>query len=144
MTKFTIVTDRRGKLIGAVQGHDLFEKFEEVEAHVSFAPGHKLHQVDADIDMSTIADPKEFEKYLPDLFQSRAGRLRPEVEEEIVEGEDSDLPNPDKLLTGMSGRFELGGQALPDRRHRTNAARCRLPFAPPKSITMPDCLQRVR
>jgi len=64
MTKFTIVTDRRGKLIGAVQGHELSEKVGEVEAHVSFAPGHKLHKVDVDIDMSTIADPKEFEKTL--------------------------------------------------------------------------------
>ena len=73
MTKFTIVTDRRGKLIGAVQGHDLFEKVEEVEAHVSFAPGHKLHIVDADIDMSTIADPKEFEKTLA-RFIPKPGR----------------------------------------------------------------------
>ena len=64
MTKFTIVTDRRGKLIGAVQGHELSAKVGDVEAHVSFAPGHKLHKVDADIDISTIADSKEFEKKL--------------------------------------------------------------------------------
>jgi hypothetical protein len=40
MTKFTIVTDRRGKLIGAVQGHELSEKVGDVEAHVSFAPAN--------------------------------------------------------------------------------------------------------
>ncbi len=68
MTKFTIVTDRRGKLIGAVQGHELSEKVGDVEAHVSFAPGHKLHKVDVDIDISTIADPKEFETKLAKLI----------------------------------------------------------------------------
>jgi hypothetical protein len=73
MTKFTIVTDRRGKLIGAVQGHELSEKVGDVEAHVSFAPGHKLHKVDVDIDMSTIADAKEFEKKLTQLIPT-AGR----------------------------------------------------------------------
>ena len=61
MSKLTIVTDRRGKLIGAVQGHELSAKVGEVEAHVEFAPGHKLHKVDVDIDMSAITDPKEFE-----------------------------------------------------------------------------------
>jgi hypothetical protein len=68
MTKFTIVTDRRGKLVAAVQGHELSEKVGEVEAHVSFAPEHKLHKLDVDIDMSTIADPKEFEKTLTRLI----------------------------------------------------------------------------
>jgi hypothetical protein len=38
MTKF--VTDRRGKFVGAVQGHELSEKAGDVEAHVSFGPGH--------------------------------------------------------------------------------------------------------
>ena len=61
MSKLTIVTDRRGKLIGAVQGHELSAKLGEVEAHVEFAPGHKLHKVDVDIDMSAITDAKEFE-----------------------------------------------------------------------------------
>jgi hypothetical protein len=84
MTKFTIVTDRRGKLIGAVQGHELSEKVGEVEAHVSFAAGHKLHRVDVDIDMPKIADPKEFEKTLTRLIpkpgrktKATASRRRP-------------------------------------------------------------------
>jgi hypothetical protein len=64
MTKLTIVTDSHGKLIGAVQGHELSEKHGEIEAHVSFAPGHRLHKVDVDIDMSAIADPAEIEKQL--------------------------------------------------------------------------------
>jgi len=53
MTKFTIVTDRRGKFVGAVQGHELSEKVGDVEAQVSFAPGHKLHKVEVDIDISS-------------------------------------------------------------------------------------------
>jgi hypothetical protein len=64
MTKLTIVTDRHGKLIGAVQGHELSEKRDGVEAHVSFEAGHKLHKVDIDIDMTEIDDPKEFESKL--------------------------------------------------------------------------------
>lgn len=32
MTKLTIVTNRRGKLIGAVQGHELSQKAGEVQA----------------------------------------------------------------------------------------------------------------
>ena len=37
MTKLTIVTDSHGKLIGAVQGHELSEKRGGVEVSVSFA-----------------------------------------------------------------------------------------------------------
>jgi hypothetical protein len=64
MTKLTIVTDGRGKLIGAVQGHELSGKRGKVEARVSFAPGHKLHKVDVDIDLAEIDDPAEFESRL--------------------------------------------------------------------------------
>jgi hypothetical protein len=64
MTKLTIVTDGHGKLIGAVQGHELSAKRGKVEAHVSFAAGHKLHKVDVDVDMSDIGDPAEFESKL--------------------------------------------------------------------------------
>ena len=67
MTKLTIVTDRRGKLIGAVQGHELSEKVGEIEAKVSFEPGHKLHLVDADINFDEISDLKELEKSLARL-----------------------------------------------------------------------------
>jgi hypothetical protein len=80
MTKFTIVTDRRGKLIGAVQGHELSAKVGEVEAHVAFAPGHKLHKVDVDIDTSEIADPQEFEnelvKHIPKSPRAKVRRSR--------------------------------------------------------------------
>jgi hypothetical protein len=68
MTKFTIVTDRRGKFVGAVQGHELSEKVGNVEAHVSFAAGHKLHKVDVEIDISTVKDAKEFERRLTQLI----------------------------------------------------------------------------
>jgi len=76
MTKLTIVTDRRGKLVGAVQGHELSAKAGDVEAQVSFAPGHKLHQVDVDIDMSTIADTTEFEKKLARLVPKGGSKAK--------------------------------------------------------------------
>jgi hypothetical protein len=65
MTKLTIVTDRRGKLIGAVQGHELSGRAGDVQAEVSFAAGHKLHKVDVDIDLDDEeTDPKEFARTL--------------------------------------------------------------------------------
>ena len=64
MTKLTIVTDGRGKLIGAVHGHALSEKRGELEVHISFAPGHKLHKVDVEEDIFEITNPGEFEKRL--------------------------------------------------------------------------------
>ena len=64
MTKLTIVTDSRGKLVAAVQGHKLSKKRKGVEARVSFAAGHKLHKVDVDLDLTAIGDPVEFEKRL--------------------------------------------------------------------------------
>ncbi len=60
MTKLTIVTDSHGKLVGAVNGHSLSSKHGEVEAHVSFGSGHKLHKVEVEDDMATITDPAVF------------------------------------------------------------------------------------
>lgn len=69
MTKMTIVTDSRGKLIGAVRGHTLTSKHGEVEARVSFAEGHKLHKVEVEDDMESITESAVFQerlmKYLP-------------------------------------------------------------------------------
>jgi hypothetical protein len=77
MTKLTIVTDRRGKLIGAVQGHELSEKAGEVEAHVSFAAGHKLHKIDVDIDLDDEnTDPKKFERTLARHIPKSAAKLK--------------------------------------------------------------------
>ena len=76
MTKLTIVTDRRGKLLGAVQGHDLSQRVGEVQAAVSFGPGDKLHTVDADIDFAEITDPKELEKSLARLLPKAARRTK--------------------------------------------------------------------
>jgi hypothetical protein len=72
MTKLIIVTDRRGKLIGAVQGHELSQKVGEVRAEVSFERGHKLHKVDVDIDFAEIIDPKELENELARLVPKPA------------------------------------------------------------------------
>ncbi|MGC1348525.1 MAG: hypothetical protein WA858_01935 [Xanthobacteraceae bacterium] len=74
MTKLIIVTDRRGKLIGAVQGHELSQKVGEVRAEVSFERGHKLHKVDVDIDFAEIIDPKELENELARLVPKPARR----------------------------------------------------------------------
>lgn len=67
--KMTIVTDAFGKLIGSVQGHNLSSKHGEIEAHVSFAPGHKLHKVEVEDDMAKITDAEVFHnrllKHLP-------------------------------------------------------------------------------
>jgi hypothetical protein len=76
MTKLTVVTDRRGKLIGAVQGHELSTKVGDVEAQVAFAPGHRLHKVDVDIDMSEISDPKEFERKIVRRIPKSAPRAK--------------------------------------------------------------------
>jgi hypothetical protein len=62
--KMTIITDDQGNILGAVQGHSLSDKQGNVQATVSFAPGHKTHQVDVDDDMGTIDDASEFQKRL--------------------------------------------------------------------------------
>lgn len=64
-----IVTDSTGSLIGAVKGHELNYKQGDLEARVSFAPGHKIHKVEVADDMSDISDAAAFQdrlsKYLP-------------------------------------------------------------------------------
>lgn len=69
MTKMTIVTDAHGKLIGAVNGHELVTKHGDMKAQVSFAPGHKLHKVEVEDDMTKITDAEVFHnrllKHLP-------------------------------------------------------------------------------
>jgi hypothetical protein len=67
--KITIVTDSRGKLVGAVSGHTLASKHGDVEAQVSFPEGHKLNKVEVEDDMAKITDPAVFQdrllKHLP-------------------------------------------------------------------------------
>jgi hypothetical protein len=69
MTKMTVVTDSSGKLIAAVNGHSLASKQGEVEAKVSFAPGHKLHNLEVEDEIGRITDAAMFQdrllKYLP-------------------------------------------------------------------------------
>jgi hypothetical protein len=69
MIKMTIVTDSQGKLAGAVHGHTLAAKKGDMEAHVSFPPGHKLHKVEVEDDMAKITDAAVFHdrllKHLP-------------------------------------------------------------------------------
>lgn len=62
--KMTIITDDQGNILGAVQGHSLSDKQGNVEASVSFSPGHKTHQVEVDDDMSNIDDAHEFQQRL--------------------------------------------------------------------------------
>ena len=74
MTRLTIVTDRRGKLIGAVQGHDLSQRVGGVQAEVSFERGHKLHKVDVNIDLGDVADPGDLHKTLAKLVPKSENR----------------------------------------------------------------------
>jgi len=62
--KMTIITDDQGNILGAVQGHSLSDKQGNVQATVSFAPGHKTHQVDVDDDMANVDDASEFQQRL--------------------------------------------------------------------------------
>jgi hypothetical protein len=64
--KMTIVTDSAGNIIGAVQGHQMSEKIGDVEATVSFEPGHQLHHVDMADDMSIINDAADYQRKLAD------------------------------------------------------------------------------
>ena len=69
MTKFTIVTDSKGSLVGAVQGHELATKHDSISAQLSFAKGHQLHKVEVEDDLAKVTDPGIFQerilKYLP-------------------------------------------------------------------------------
>jgi hypothetical protein len=76
MTRLTVVTDRRGKLIGAVQGHELSQQAGGVLAAVSFERGHKLYKVDADIDLADNIDPAELQKIFAKLVPKAAGRTK--------------------------------------------------------------------
>jgi len=62
--KMSIVTDAHGNLLAAVQGHSMSESRDGVEATVTFAPGHQVHQVEVDDDMGTITDPAVFQQRL--------------------------------------------------------------------------------
>jgi hypothetical protein len=60
----TIVTDANGNVLGAVQGHSLSETKGDVEANVSFAPGHSTHMIEVDDDLTTVDDVDEFQARL--------------------------------------------------------------------------------
>jgi hypothetical protein len=62
--KMSIITDSNGELLGAVQGHALNEHKGGVQAEVTFAPGHQVHQVEVDDDLATIDDAAEFQRRL--------------------------------------------------------------------------------
>lgn len=62
--KMTIVTDAHGNVLGAVQGHSLTDKQGNIEATVSFAPGHNTHLVEVDDDLATVDDVDEFQRRL--------------------------------------------------------------------------------
>ncbi|MTV37784.1 hypothetical protein [Duganella radicis] len=62
--KMTIVTDAHGNVLGAVQGHNLSETRDGVEATVSFAPGHSTHMIEVDDDLCAIDDVDEFQQRL--------------------------------------------------------------------------------
>jgi len=65
MKRMTIVTDRKGELVGAVFGNTLTKKRGEMETQVSFPADYKLHRVElVKDDMAQITDPAELQKML--------------------------------------------------------------------------------
>ncbi len=62
--KMTIVTDVHGNVLGAIQGHNLSESKDGVQATVSFAPGHATHMIEVDDDLTTVDDVDEFQQRL--------------------------------------------------------------------------------
>lgn len=62
--KMTLVTDQRGNLLAAVQGHNLTQREGSIEASVSFAAGHQLHYVDVADDMASVGDAATFQQRL--------------------------------------------------------------------------------
>lgn len=62
--KMTIVTDVHGNVLGAVQGHNLTESKDGVEATVSFSAGHATHMIEVDDDLCTVDDIDEFQQRL--------------------------------------------------------------------------------
>lgn len=68
MTKLTLVTDAAGKLVAAVEGHDMMGMFDGVEAQVSFSHGHRLHKIVANIDLETIGGEDDLGKVFAALL----------------------------------------------------------------------------
>jgi hypothetical protein len=62
--KMTIVTDVHGNVLGAIQGHNLSETKDGVQATVAFAPGHATHMIEVDDDLATVDDVDEFQQRL--------------------------------------------------------------------------------
>jgi hypothetical protein len=62
MTNFTIVTDSSGKLVAAIQGHELSTKQNGISATVSFPKGHQFHKVQVEDDLANISDPAVFQE----------------------------------------------------------------------------------
>jgi hypothetical protein len=78
MKRMTIVTDRKGKLVGAVFGDTLTKKRGQMEAQVSFPPDYKLHKVElVKDDTAQITDPAELHKMLLKLRRLLKHTLRP-------------------------------------------------------------------
>jgi hypothetical protein len=112
MTKLTIVTDRRGKLIGAVQDHVLSWKVGEIEAHVSFAPGHKLHKVDIDIDSPKSPIRRNLNVTSPGIFQKPPQRQKSEAQRKNLSGTST------ALQAGRAAALHFGPINFGDALHR--------------------------
>lgn len=72
--KMTIITDDQDNILGAVQGHSLSEKQGQIEATVSFAPGHKTHLLEVDDDLATIDDVDSFQDRLKQHLCQHLGK----------------------------------------------------------------------
>ena len=66
MIKMTIATDKKGKLVGAIQQRAEAEAEGAPSTSVAFGRGHKLHtlEVPAELDMAKAKDGAAFQKAL--------------------------------------------------------------------------------
>ncbi|WP_348696541.1 hypothetical protein [Duganella fentianensis] len=72
--KMTIITDDQDNILAAVQGHSLTERQGQVEATVSFAPGHRTHMLEVDDDLATIDDLDSFQDRLKQHLCQHLGK----------------------------------------------------------------------
>ena len=77
--KLTVVTDKDGAIVGAMQGHverpdpdRPSQSTKEFRAGLAAGPGQRLHQVEAPDELGKIADPNEFGQRLTAFMGSKA------------------------------------------------------------------------
>ena len=77
--KLTVITDKDGAIVGAMQGHVEVpdpdrpsQSTKEFRAGLAAGPGQRLHQVEAPDELGKIADPNEFGRRLTEFMGRKA------------------------------------------------------------------------